>query len=193
MRENTMRQPQYKALTAFIFLIIAGMVSAPAQKPQEVQEEFHQTYPLTESGRVSLENINGGVKIVGWDRNEVKVDAVKRAYSQERLNEAKIIVQADSDHVQIKTEYPEVTFRSDKNAENKYENPASVEYVISVPRGARLDSIELINGALDVDGVRGEIKASLINGTLTARGLVNNVKLSNINGKLDATFASLSE
>ena len=42
-------------------------------------EEFHQTYSFTADGRVELENINGAVHISTWDRNEVKVDAVKYA------------------------------------------------------------------------------------------------------------------
>jgi len=34
---------------------------------EEFREEFHQTYPLSATGRVSLENINGGVQIKVWD------------------------------------------------------------------------------------------------------------------------------
>ena len=44
-----------------------------------VTEEFHHTYPLSASGRIELQNINGAVHIAVWDQNEVKVDAVKRA------------------------------------------------------------------------------------------------------------------
>src|SRR5882672_1249134 len=53
------------------------------QTSQELTEEFHQTYPLNATGRVSIENINGGVRISVWDQNVVKVDAVKRAYKKE--------------------------------------------------------------------------------------------------------------
>src|SRR5947209_5220340 len=64
----------------------AGDSSYPQKSTgDELREEFHQTYPLTANGRVSLENINGGVHIAVWDQNEVKVDAVKRAYRRERL------------------------------------------------------------------------------------------------------------
>jgi DUF4097 and DUF4098 domain-containing protein YvlB len=61
-----------------------------------------------------------------------------------------------------------------------------VEYTITVPRGARLDKIELINGALDIQGVTGEVAASCINGRLTAHGLGGRVELSTINGPLEA-------
>jgi len=68
---------------------------------------------------------------------------------------------------------------------------SSVEYTVTVPRNAKLDEIKLINGALDVTGVVGEVRASCINGKLTARGLGNEAKLSTINGPLDATFDRL--
>jgi hypothetical protein len=42
-----------------------------------VKEEFHEIYPLTPTGRVLIENINGRVHIFAWDLEEVKVDAVK--------------------------------------------------------------------------------------------------------------------
>ncbi len=60
--------------------------SACAEQPgQEVREEFHQTYPLSATGRVILENINGGVQIKVWDRAAVQVDALKRASLKDRL------------------------------------------------------------------------------------------------------------
>ncbi|HKG79417.1 MAG TPA: hypothetical protein VKA78_08360, partial [Pyrinomonadaceae bacterium] len=43
---------------------------------EELREEFHQTYSLSPTGRVSLENINGGAQIKVWDRAAVQVDAV---------------------------------------------------------------------------------------------------------------------
>jgi len=57
---------------------------------EEFREEFHQTYALSATGRVGLENINGGVQIKVWDRAAVQVDATKKAWRKERLAEARI-------------------------------------------------------------------------------------------------------
>ncbi len=164
-----------------------------ANAPGELREEFHQTYPLSANGRVSVENLNGGVKIAVWDRNEVQVDAVKRAYKQERLNEAKIEVSASSEAIRIKTNYPDWNQNFTDDTRGRMNNPATVDYSITVPRKARLESIDLINGSLDVDGVEGDVKASSINGRLVARGLLGVAKLSTVNGSLEATFVSLNE
>ena len=155
----------------------------------ELTQEFHQTYRLASGGRVSLENINGGVRISTWDRNEVKVDAVKHARSQQRLDEAKIQVDAGDNYVSIRTEYPDhnQTFRRDDD----WDNPASVEYTLTMPADANLDSIQLVNGSLDVQDVAGDVRAECINGRLTASGLRGRVKLSTINGELETRMEAL--
>jgi DUF4097 and DUF4098 domain-containing protein YvlB len=152
-------------------------------------EEFHQTYAITPDGRIELDNINGDVHISSWDRNEVKVDAVKYADTKERLDEAKIEVNASKDSVSIRTKYPDHDHNWTWSSHN---NPASVEYTLTVPRTVSLDEIKLINGALDVNGISGEVRASCINGRLEARDLSGRAKLETINGKLDARFSRLA-
>src|SRR6516162_3103786 len=83
--------------------LVALCISASAQ----VTEEFHRTVPLPSNGRVSLGNVNGNVTITGWERNEVQIDAVKKADSQQKLEEAKIEVESSSNSVDIRTKYPE--------------------------------------------------------------------------------------
>ena len=170
----------------------AEATTAVGETGDELREEFHQTYPLSPTGRVGLENINGGVQIKVWDRAAVQVDAIKKAYRKDRLDEAKIEVNATEENIRIKTEYPDENqnFRSDNR---RYDNPATVEYTLTVPRKAVLETIELINGSIDIEGVEGNVKATSINGAVTARGLVNEVRLSTINGELTATFTQLDE
>lgn len=173
------------SLCALLFVVAQ---SQAAENRGQFTQEFHQTYTLAAGGRVALENINGSVHITGWDRNEVKVDAVKYARSKERLDEAKIVIDASKDNISIHTEYPyhSLTFRDDD-----WDNPASVEYTLSVPRAGRLDQIKLINGSLDVQGIAGEVRASCINGHLKASGLAGPVKLSTINNRVEVQFDRL--
>jgi DUF4097 and DUF4098 domain-containing protein YvlB len=151
-------------------------------------EEFHQTYALTPDGRVELDNINGDVHISSWDRNEVKVDAVKYADSKDRLDEARIEVDSDKEHLSIRTKYRD---HDNTFSWGSHNNPPSVEYTLTVPRTARLDEIKLINGEFDVTGVSGEVHASCINGRLEAHNLSGRAELSTINGHLDAKFDQL--
>lgn len=172
---------------AALALTAADSGRAQSSRP-EVTEEFHQTYPLSATGRVSLSNINGSVRISAWDRNEVKVDAVKRAYTQERLREAEIQVSASAGSIEIETEYPDYHWDS----RERRENPASVEYTLTVPRNARVEEVSLVNGGLNLEGLSGPVHASSVNGKVTAQGLTGPVNLSVVNGRLEATLDSLS-
>src|SRR3974390_86221 len=140
------------SLGALMALALTATASA------EVTAEFHRTFTLPANGRVSLENINGGVTITGWDRNEVEIDAVKKANSQQKLDEAKIEVDASNEAVHIRTKYPEGHTNN---------NPATVTYEVHVPRNARLDGINLVNGSLTVNQFGGDLKANLVNGSST--------------------------
>ena len=170
----------------------AEATTAVGETGEELREEFHQTYSLSPTGRIGLENINGGVQIKVWDRAAVQVDAIKKAYRKDRLDEAKIEVNATEENIRIKTEYPyeSMNFRSDNR---RYDNPATVEYSLTVPRKAVLETIEMVNGSIDIEGVEGNVKATSINGEVKARGLVSEVRLSTINGSLIATFNQLDE
>jgi hypothetical protein len=152
------------------------------QTNENVSEEFHQTYTLAAGGRVSVRNVVGPVRITAWDRDEVRVDAVKRAPSQEILAEAQIKVDARPDIIEIETKYP-------INSNNK---PASVEYTINVPRTARLERVEIVTGELEIDNVAGVVSASNTNGQIIARGLSSEARLSTVNGRLEASFADLN-
>jgi len=147
-------------------------------------EEFHKNYPLSAQGRIEIDNINGAVHISTWDRNEVQVDAIKTAHSKERLDEARIDISSDADHLSIRTHYPghDHTFWND----TWHDNPANVEYTLTVPRQARLDKIKLVNGALDLRDVAGEVRASCVNGRIEAQNLQGPAELNTVNGRLEA-------
>jgi DUF4097 and DUF4098 domain-containing protein YvlB len=175
-------------LGMFCALLVLAIGAHASDHSGSLTEEFHQTYTITADGRVELDNINGAVHIASWDRNEVKVDAVKYADTKERLDEAKIEIESGKDYVSIRTKYPDHDHTFNWGGHN---NPASVEYTLTVPRGVRLDEIKLINGPLDITGISGEVRASCINGRLEAHDLAGRAELSTVNGKLEANFDQL--
>ena len=111
----------FLAAIPVIFLIYAS--AQDTDRNGNLTEEFHKVYPLSAQGRIEIENLNGAVHITGWDRNEVKVDAVKTARTKERLAEASIEIHADQNDISIRTEYPNhdhtFNFGSDKDNERQ--------------------------------------------------------------------------
>ncbi len=173
------------ALGTVCALFVLALGAHASEHRGALTEEFHRTYTLASDGRVELDNINGPVHISAWDQNEVKVDAIKSADTKEQLEEAKIEIDSSNDHLSIRTKYRDHDLTFNWGSHN---NPASVEYTVTVPRTARLDEIKLINGSLDVTGVSGEVRASCINGRLEAHNVSGRARLSTINGRLDARF-----
>jgi len=170
------------------FLSLATFMGALAAfAADDVREEFHQTYPLNEQGRVHLENVNGNVHVITWDREEIKVDAVKRAKKQEHLDAVKIDVDANAERVRIKTKYPDSKFRGNKN------NSTSVDYTLTVPKASGLDGISTVNGGIEIENVNGEVEASSVNGQVAAVGLAGETKLSTVNGSVKASFGQLKK
>jgi hypothetical protein len=174
--------------------LVRGFTCTAAAGPQkakgdELTQEFHQTYPLSATGRVAIANVNGDVHINVWDQPSVKVDAIKRAYDQEGLNEVNIDVTNTPDSVVIKTKYPE----NNGGNRDRHGSWGSVEYTLTVPRGSRLDGAELVNGSLDISGVQGDVHASLVNGNVKAEGLAGEVKISTVNGGVEANVARLGD
>ena len=86
------------------------IITIRTRKPQKVirldeTERFEQTYPLNANGRVSVSNVNGSITIETWERNEVKLEAVKTADSKERLAEVEIKIDAKADSFSVETDY----------------------------------------------------------------------------------------
>src|ERR1039458_2556104 len=164
-------------LGSLLALLLATSIQA------QVTQDFHRTAPLSANGRISLDNINVNVEITGWDRNEVQIDAVKKARDQQELDEAGIEVNAASDSVEIKTRYPEGHTNN---------NPASVYYQIHVPQNARLDRIDLVNGSLTVQKVSGEVIANLVNGKLRVDDLAGRADLDRKSTRLNSSHLGIS-
>jgi len=164
----------------------------PPEGNQEATEEFHRSFPLAANGTVSLENFAGTIRITTWERNEIKIDAVKSAYQKERLAEADINIDHNSDVIRIKTKYANENLSWNDDESRRYNNPASVSYTLTVPRNARLDKIELLNGAAEIEGVMGGIKASSVNAGFTLRGIAGSVDISTVNGRLEAILEAVA-
>jgi len=149
----------------------------------KVEEQFHHSYPLNSDGQFRLDDVNGKVQIATWDRQEVQVDAVKRADNQQDLAATKIEVDAKPGKITIHTRQP-----NSKSGLWRKSNSTSVDYDIKVPAIAHLAKVETVNGSIQITGVRGPVHASTVNGALTARGLAADAKFETVNGAVVAAF-----
>src|SRR5689334_12750194 len=70
-----------------VISLFGGLLFAKEVSAGEVLEDVvERRFPLDPSGSFSLRTIDGTVEIFGTDSQEVKIVAVKKAFSPERLN-----------------------------------------------------------------------------------------------------------
>ena len=136
---------------------------------------------LPAAARVSVDaEPNGGIKVEGWDRGEIRVRAKVTAGARGDIEAARSMVSG----VRIETaptihaEGPETSRRSHW----------SVSYQISVPRRTGL-SLRSHNGGISIADVNGEIDFETTNGGVSLTGLAGQVKGRTTNGGLSVRLA----
>jgi hypothetical protein len=158
-------------------LCVAGLAFAG----EPYRERFDQTYPLDATGRVALSNLNGNVEVEVWDQDAVRVQAVKKAESWYELRRLRIEVTSTPSFLKIETHFPSGTHRF-----------MSVEYTLTVPWGATLDTIEVVNGGLTVADLGGDIIATVVNGQAKLTGLGGDIEVQTVNGRQHVELELLS-
>jgi DUF4097 and DUF4098 domain-containing protein YvlB len=159
--------------SAVVFLILA-LAAASALPCLAISRDFNQTYPLEPGGSFELQNVNGPVRVEGWDRNEVEIHAVKVAKdNQSDLERVTIEVDAKPSAVSVLTRYPQ-----DEGVE------VAVEYTVHVPHTARVEHVGTVNGTLRIAGVEsiGELRS--VNGNIEVYEGAGNVHARTTNGNV---------
>jgi DUF4097 and DUF4098 domain-containing protein YvlB len=168
-------------------LFISSLLFATAAMA-DVKETEEFSFSIESGGRLSLENINGGITIVGGSGDQIEVIAYKKAGAQEYMDDLEIVIDEEPDYIRIETRHPK--------SKNKWLNwgndhNGSVSYELTVPSNINLDTISTVNGSVDISNVAGVVKAETVNGDLEVSGLTSDVNLETVNGGISAEFETL--
>ena len=148
-----------------------------------VEEIFERTYQVDPAATLSLSNQDGSIRIYGADIKEVRLQAIKKAYSTERLGQISVNVAAAPDSVSITTSYPP------RKRWGLGDRSGTVDYILVVPQTCKISNAALANGEMLIDGMRGEfVNAHLKNGRLYGRNCFGNVRFSVSTGGLDIDY-----
>ena len=150
----------------------------------ESTEVSEKTYPLNPNGLVSVSNLNGSIKVTGWDRPEVKLITKKSARTPEALEGVKVLVESNGAKFRVKVRY-EFDGRTRKWNQS---GGASVSFDLMVPKTAIVDRLESTNGSVRVNGTRKLTVVSAVNGSIKAMNLSGQVALESVNGSVSATM-----
>lgn len=191
----------YKVL--FLLGTIALVSSARANEEPKVEKKksYSKSYAVNGSDKISLSNQFGEMKLITWDKNEIKVDVSitakadddKRA--QEILDKITIEDGKNSSGVYFKTKFAKDQWdnrdrddrddKEDKDHKKSHRNEGmEINYAVYLPAGNALNADNQF-GAMIVPDYRGEASLTSKFGSLNA-GKISNSKSVNVEfGKAD--------
>jgi len=173
---------KFRTFTFVFALLATGSLFA------SVTEEETFSYTLNDGGRFSISNVNGSVVVTGGGGNSVEIVATKKADNQEDLDKIEIEITHSADEIVVDTELGDSGHWYSHGS-----NSGSVKYKVIVPVGTRLDSVDTVNGNVNISGVSGEVAAESVNGDLDISDLAGDVGLSTVNGSIEAGFTRLGD
>jgi DUF4097 and DUF4098 domain-containing protein YvlB len=150
-----------------------------------VEEMIDHVYPVEPTATLSVSNRDGSIRVyaAGNETLSVRVEAIKKAYSPERLKAISVQVSAQPNSISIETIYP-----PDSGARFS-DRSGTVDYVIIIPQTIRISKLELANGEVQLDGIRSDVaQAQLGNGRLFAHNCFGNLNLSLKTGNLAIVY-----
>lgn len=169
---------------AFLFALLGcpGDPSGPALGDVEVSEAFSFNVDAGAVDALTLEGVNGEVRIVGDPaRTMARIEGRRRVRSDSRsdaqafLDQVTVEVLEEGDTLEVRTRQPS---RSGGRQ-------VVVDYEVAVPAALAI-RIASINGDLSVEGIESSVAVTHVNGWISLAGLVGNAEAALVNGGISA-------
>ena len=148
-----------------------------------VKEDFHYSYAMPAGGHLNVENTNGSVEIVGWDRNTIDVSGTKFAANGDRLREINIKVSVNGNSASIVTETPKDFWHGSFGA----------KYLIRVPGQTMIENVRTTNGTVNVEDLRGGGHVTSTNGRISLTRDTGDYDVHTTNGAIELQDCSGNE
>jgi hypothetical protein len=160
------------------------------------RSDAEQTYALQAGGTASVKNVDGYVRVLPWDKNEVgfkgvlRVSAASKEEARRLANDIKVIVSHDEKSFSLEVKKT----RSARWIHWGVSRRWVLDIDLNVPRQCNLDlstvdgSVEVsgVEGALRVSSVDGAVDVSDVRGDIHCRTVDGSCELLNVEGKVDA-------
>jgi len=171
---------KFRLIVTILALSLAGCGSG---NNRLLEESFEQLYTVEPNANITIQNGDGAVLVYGSNVNEMRVQAVKRAYQRARLKQIAIDVSTKAGSVSITTKF------APRPKWGLFDRSGTVNYTIVVPATANIAGLELDAGEILVDGMRGQTtRARLGEGRIFARNCFTNLDLAIWRGSLILSY-----
>ena len=180
MRSATFNQQSFRLIFVAYSLSLIGC-GPPSDRILE--ETVEQSYNIEPTTRISIKNVDGSIQVYGSPAHEMTLQAIKRAYSTKRLKQIVVDVSVQPGTVAIETTFPRAPTWGLRD------RSGTVDYTIVVPDTASISTLELANGEVLVEGMRGQsVHAHLGEGRMFDHNCFSNVDVTVGRGTLTLAY-----
>lgn len=136
-------------------------------------EKVKRSLDVSKAPYVQIEHVNGTAKVIAWDKHEVKVKGMLGDRTK------KFIFEKDGNEVLIKVKV------KNNNGFNNWGADNGDDLEIFVPRQSKV-SYSAVNADVELEQVRGGVRAETVNGSIDAKELAGRIRLESVNGEIVA-------
>jgi hypothetical protein len=173
----------YHGVRLLLAALLSALAGCGSAAHRTLEETFEQIYTIEPTANITVINGDGAVFVYGSNTDEMRVQAIKRAYTRERLKQIAVNVSIQPESVSINTKFPP------KPKWALFDRSGTVDYTIVVPATVNLARLELGDGEVLVDGMRGQrVHARLGSGRMFAHNCFSNVALTLDRGALTLAY-----
>ena len=140
------------------------------------KEDFHYSYPLKAGGTLSIDNFNGSIEIISWEKDEVEVNGTKYAATDDMMRQIKIEADSQPTSLRLRTVRPEPR-----------RGNCGAKYILRVPKKLALNGIVSSNGSVRIENMEGDARLQSSNGSIRIRGLVGKLDAKTSNSSIEAS------
>ena len=136
---------------------------------------FNGEYEANENTVLKVTTLNGQIEITAWDDDTVSINAVKKSsFGQEELDNVEINVIESENQIEIEAKYI-----------GQRTTTPSVDMNIKVPQYVTVDYAKTSNGAVQISGTKGDVKATSSNGAIIIENVDGYVSATTSNGRIE--------
>lgn len=172
-----------QGIQLILAVLLPALAGCRSATERTLEEAVEQVYAIEPTANITIANDDGAVFVYGSNINEIRVEAIKKAYTRERLKQIAVNVSLQEGSASIETSIPR------KQNWGFSDRSGTVDYTIVVPATANLSRLQLRDGEVLVDGMRGEtVRARLRNGRVFAHNCFSNIEFTLDRGTLTLAY-----
>jgi hypothetical protein len=145
---------------------------------ERAEEVETTTREAPRSGALRVDNANGKTRVIGEDRDDIRIEMTKvaRAESEEEaamlLEDIRLVAREDEEFLLIEFDIP-----------GRWNRKGRVDIELRVPRKLRVEVIAA-NGRICLEGLRGQVRAKSSNGPIRITDVIGDVSVATSNAKV---------